>query len=210
MKVAVSYINSKYDPLKTINLIDSSIADYIHVDLMDGLYVENKNFTISEINKLLGKVKKPLYIHLMVMNPDKYLNDLALLNTELICFHPSTSKDPIKLIDNIKNLGIKVGIVINPNENIDDFSKYFPLVDHVLLMSVTPGLGGQSFILNTVDKIKEIKEQNYSFELAVDGGINNETIKYLKDVDMVISGSFICMSDDFNKAIKELKKTDED
>ncbi|MEG1506463.1 MAG: ribulose-phosphate 3-epimerase [Bacilli bacterium] len=210
MKVAVSYINSKYDPLKTINLIDSSIADYIHVDLMDGLYVENKNFTISEINKLLGKVKKPLYIHLMVMNPDKYLNDLALLNTELICFHPSTSKDPIKLIDNIKNLGIKVGIVINPSENIDDFSKYFPLVDHVLLMSVTPGLGGQSFILNTVDKIKEIKEQNYSFELAVDGGINNETIKYLKDVDMVISGSFICMSDDFNKAIKELKKTDED
>lgn len=210
MKVAVSYINSKYDPLKTINLIDSSIADYIHVDLMDGLYVENKNFTISEINKLLGKVKKPLYIHLMVMNPDKYLNDLALLNTELICFHPSTSKDPIKLIDNIKNLGIKAGIVINPSENIDDFSKYFPLVDHVLLMSVTPGLGGQSFILNTVDKIKEIKEQNYSFELAVDGGINNETIKYLKDVDMVISGSFICMSDDFNKAIKELKKTDED
>ncbi|MEG0794417.1 MAG: ribulose-phosphate 3-epimerase [Bacilli bacterium] len=210
MKVAVSYINSKYDPLKTINLIDSSIADYIHVDLMDGLYVENKNFTISEINKLLGKVNKTLYIHLMVTNPDKYLNDLALLNTELICFHPSTSKDPIKLIDNIKNLGIKVGIVINPSENIDDFSKYFPLVDHVLLMSVTPGLGGQSFILNTVDKIKEIKEQNYSFELAVDGGINNETIKYLKDVDMVISGSFICMSDDFNKAIKELKKTDED
>lgn len=210
MKVAVSYINSKYDPLKTINLIDSSIADYIHVDLMDGLYVENKNFTISEINKLLGKVKKPLYIHLMVMNPDKYLNDLALLNTELICFHPSTSKNPIKLIDNIKNLGIKVGIVINPNENIDDFSKYFPLVDHVLLMSVTPGLGGQSFILNTVDKINEINKQNYSFELAVDGGINNETIKYLKDVDMVISGSFICMSDDFNKAIKELKKTDED
>ncbi|MEG1150117.1 MAG: ribulose-phosphate 3-epimerase [Bacilli bacterium] len=210
MKVAVSYINSKYDPLKTINLIDSSIADYIHVDLMDGLYVENKNFTISEINKLLGKVKKPLYIHLMVMNPDKYLNDLALLNTELICFHPSTSKDPIKLIDNIKNLGIKVGIVINPSENIDDFSKYFPLVDHVLLMSVTPGLGGQSFILNTVDKINEINKQNYSFELAVDGGINNETIKYLKDVDMVISGSFICMSDDFNKAIKELKKTDED
>ena len=208
MKIAVSYINSKYDLEKTISLIDDSLADFIHVDLMDGIYVETNNFNIKEVINLLSSRKKKLNIHLMTINPEHYVKDLASLNPSCITFHPRTTKNPINLIETIKSLGSKCGIAINPDESVESFSEYYSLIDEVLVMSVVPGKGGQKFISETLEKLEQLKaiKESDNFILAVDGGINAENIEYLNNVDLVVSGSFICNSDDFNKAINKLKK----
>lgn len=208
MKVTVSYISSKFDINKTIEKIDASSADAIHVDLMDGKYVPNSNFDIKELPKLFLTINKPLDIHLMTENPEQYLDTLFKLNTDIIFFHPSTTDDPIKLIEDIQNHNRRAGIVINPNEDIKDFIKYLETADAVLIMSVTPGKGGQQFLKSSLVNYELIKEQKkyYFFELYVDGGINDETVDYVKDANGVISGSFICNSDDFESQINKLKK----
>ena len=142
----------------------------------------------------------------MVIDPKKYIDSLATLNVDEIIIHNVNGAQ--NLINYIKSLGIKAGIAINPNEKITDFEKYFDMVDTILVMSVMPGKGGQTFIkdvLQTIDYLNSIKN-NYNFDIAVDGGINSETINFVKDkVDLVISGSFITKSDDYDKQISILK-----
>jgi len=211
MKVAVSYLSSKYKEKDTVKLIDESIADYIHVDLMDGKFVENKNFTIGDVTKLLSSVTKPLDVHLMTLKPEKYFSELAMLNTEYITFHIEAVKKPIETINLVKDLGIKVGISINPETDLENLKEYLNMVDQILVMSVHPGKGGQAFIEDVIPKIDELiklkEENNYSYIISVDGGINSETINYLKDknIDMVVSGSYICQSNNFNKQITTLR-----
>lgn len=204
--IAVSYLKSKYDKLETINKINESDADLIHVDLMDGLYVENKNFTLEEVLNDLKGVTKLLDIHLMVKEPEKYIEDLAKLNVWAITFHLDGTNNPLKTIELIKKHNIKVGIAINPNEDIDILDDYYDLIQYVLVMSVYPGKGGQEFIPEVVDKISKLK--NKKVLVGIDGGINDKTIKYLNrhNLDVVISGSYVCMSDNFNEKISELKK----
>ena len=210
MKVAVSYISSKYKLTDTVKKIDESNADFIHVDLMDGKFVENKNFTIGEITKLLGNTKKMLDVHLMTLKPEKYVEDLALLNTEYITFHLEAVKEPLKTIECIKNLGLRAGIAVNPETNIKLIEPFLNYIDQILVMSVTPGKGGQEFIPDVLEKIDELIElkEKYNFIISVDGGINERTITELKnrEIDMVVSGSYICQSDNFNKQISNLKE----
>lgn len=205
MKVSVSYITSKHKKSETIKLIDESIADYIHVDLMDGNYVENKNFTIGEVIKDLSFVKKSLDVHLMVNNPDKYISKLGMLNINDIIFHPSASKNVKKTIELIKSMGFLVGLAINPDEDIHIIDDYLNDIDIVLIMSVVPGRGGQEFIPSVLDKLDYLS--NLDITVSIDGGINEESIEYLrnKKVDIVVSGSYICMSDNYNKNISILK-----
>ena len=211
MKVAVSYLSSKYKEAETIKLIDKSNADYIHVDLMDGKFVENKNFTISAVTKLLSNTKKKLDIHLMTLKPEKYFEDLAMLNSEYVTFHVEAVKNAKDTIDKLNMLGLKTGISINPETDLEKIKEYLPLIDQVLVMSVHPGKGGQEFIPEVITKIDELiklrKDFNYNYIISVDGGINNESIDYLKDkdIDMVVSGSYICHSDNFNKQIDTLR-----
>lgn len=205
MKVSVSYITSKHKKSETIKLIGESIADYIHVDLMDGNYVENKNFTIGEVIKDLSFVKKSLDVHLMVNNPDKYISKIGMLNINDIIFHPSASKNVKKTIELIKSMGFLVGIAINPDEDIHIIDDYLNDIDIVLIMSVVPGRGGQEFIPSVLDKLDYLS--NLDIIVSIDGGINEESIEYLrnKKVDIVVSGSYICMSDNYNKNISILK-----
>ena len=204
--IAVSYLKSNYQKHETIKKINESIADYIHVDLMDGLYVENNNFSINEVINYLKDTTKPLDIHLMVKNPMIYIHDLAKLKPENITFHLDSTDNPKEVIELIKEYNIKVGIAINPNESIDILNEYYDLIDYVLIMSVYPGKGGQEFIPNVLDKIKLIENKNLL--IGIDGGINDETIKYLKNykIDIIISGSYICMSNNYNKQIENLKE----
>ena len=207
MKVAVSYISSNYSLPETIKLIDNSNADYIHVDLMDGKYVEDNNFDINETVELLSNTNKLLDVHLMTMNPEQYIIKLSKLNIDCINIHPKTTEYPEQLISIIKSLGFKVGIAINPDEEIKEFDYLFDDVDRILIMSVVPGKGGQEFltdVISKIDKIIKLKDK-YNYTVAVDGGINDKTIDNVKDVDIVISGSYICKSDDYNKAIDSLK-----
>lgn len=209
MKITVSYINSLYDSKKTVDLINETSADAIHVDLMDGIYAGTKNFDINHLPEIFKDNRKPIDIHMMVNRPSGYLNDLLKLKPICIYIHPSTEPSAFGLLNELNNYGIKRGLVINPDEEIPSFSHYFPYVDRVLLMSVTPGKGGQKFLDNTKDRLKNLislKKDN-DFEIYVDGGINDETIKEVLNADGVISGSFICMNKDFENQIMKLKNS---
>lgn len=211
MKVAVSFITSNYNESETIKKIELTDANYIHVDLMDGKFVENKNYTLSEITKLLSGVKKPLDVHLMVAEPLKYTEFYATLNTEYLTFHYEAVKDPILVINDIKEYGLKVGMSIKPGTSVRLIEEYLPLIDQVLVMSVEPGKGGQPFIEEVIGKVQELdairKHHNCHYVISVDGGVNNENIEMLKlnHVDLVVSGSYVCKSDDFQKQISSLR-----
>ena len=200
MKITVSYINSLYDQKKTIDLINETSADAI--------YAGTKNFDINHLPILFKDNIKPLEIHMMVNRPSGYLNDLLKLKPSCIYIHPSTEPSVFGLLNELNNYEILRGLVINPDEEISSFSHYFPYIDRVLLMSVVPGKGGQKFLDSTKDRLQELikyKKEN-SFEIYIDGGINNETIKEVINANGVISGSYICMSKDFESRIKSLKK----
>lgn len=204
MKVAVSFIKSKYNEIKTIDLINKTEADFLHVDIMDGKFTENKNYTFSNIVKFLKNNHKPLDVHLMTENPSKYIKNYALLNTEYLTFHLEATNNPQRIIDEIHSYGIKCGISIKPSTDISLLNPYLNDIELVLVMSVEPGMGGQKFLESTILKISELKQKQGNFLISVDGGINDETIKLINP-DMVVSGSYICMSDDYEKQIKSLK-----
>ena len=209
MKISVSYLSSKYSKEDTIRLIEATDADYIHVDLMDGGFVPTKNFTIPEVLSLLEKHIKPLDIHLMVFDPIIYISDLAKLKPKYITFHVEATKDIVKTIEEIRKQGIGVGLSIKPNTDLYELMPYLSLVDLVLLMSVEPGAGGQEFISSSVERLKELleyrRQNNLSFQIEMDGGINKDTIKQVADLDIVVSGSFVCKSDHYQERINELK-----
>ena len=210
MKISVSYLSSKKSMRETIRLIEETTADYIHVDLMDGGFVSKKNFTIEEVEELLEKHTKPLDIHLMVFDPIIYVPSLAKLNPEFITFHLEATKDVVKTIEAIKMQGIKAGITIRPDTDLYELMPYLSLVDLVLIMSVNPGEGGQEFMMSAVDRLQALmeirKDNDLSFLIEIDGGINKDTIKFVKDVDIAVSGSFICNSFNYQERIAELLK----
>lgn len=208
MKVAVSFLSSE-SYKDCIKKIDESNADFIHVDLCDGKYVENKNFTLKNIVDLLKKTRKPLDVHFMCVNPIKYIDAFAMLNTSSITIHLDSMENPLETINYIKNIGLKVGIAVNPDDDLNILNGYLDKIDKILIMSVVPGKGGQQFlqsIIPKIDRINEIKDQ-YHFITSVDGGINGETVSYLagKNIDLIISGSFVTNSDDMNERIKEIR-----
>ena len=208
MEISVSYLSSKYNTEKTISLIEKTNANYIHVDLMDGGFVLNKNFTIDEITKLLSKHIKPLDVHLMTFDPIIYIDELSKLKPEFITFHVEATKDIIKTIEKIKNYNIKIGLAIKPSTDLYELMPYLPLIDLVLIMSVEPGAGGQKFIMSSVSKLNELikirQDNNLNFKIEMDGGINKDTIKYVRNLDIVVSGSYICMSENYQMQIDKL------
>ena len=210
MKVSVSILSSSIKPQDIVKKLDNTKADFIHVDIMDGKFVENKTWTISEVKKIVSYSKLPLDVHLMVEKPSKYIEDYALLNTSYITFHYETVKNIDKMIDEIKNYGLKVGIAINPETDEKVLYPYLSKIDQVLVMSVHPGKSGQSFIETTPNKIENLKQeiihQNAKTIISVDGGINDETGKLCveKGVDMLVSASYI--HKDIVNNINTLKK----
>ncbi len=211
MKISVSFITSLYSEKETVNKLALTDADYIHLDIMDGKFVEQKNYTFSDISKIINHHSNKLDVHLMVSNPLRYLNDYASLNTEYLTFHYETVKNPEELISKIKDYGLKVGISIKPKTNVNKIKNLLKDIDQVLIMSVEPGKGGQEFIPEVIGKIQELvalrNQFNYSYIISVDGGINDLNIGLLKanDVDQVVVGSYVCMNEDFQKQINNLR-----
>jgi ribulose-phosphate 3-epimerase len=164
---------------------------------MDGKFVKNKTWTFSEIKKLTSYSHLPLDVHLMVEKPEKYIEDYALLNTNDIIFHYEEVKDVENMIDLIKSYGLKVGIAVNPDTNVEVLFPFLNKIDLVLIMSVYPGESGQLFIENSLNKIKVLKEEIIKQEvktlIEVDGGINDENAILCKEagVDILVSASFI-------------------
>ena len=204
MKIAVSFIKSKYDDITTIQKIDETSADYLHVDIMDGKFAGQKNYSVEDIINLAKHTSKLLDIHLMVLNPESYIEGLVQLNVKCITFHVEATDKVNEIIDLIHSYGIKAGISLNPETSVEKIKPYLDRIDEVLIMTVHPGKGGQTFIEETTKKIDKLNNLG-DYILAVDGGINAETIKLVKKADMAISGSFICESNDYEKSIEILR-----
>ncbi len=211
MKVSVSFLNVKKRHVKdVISDLDNTLADYIHVDVMDGKYVRGKANLFSDIDDIGYYTRKRLDIHFMVSKPLKFIDDYASLNVFCMTFHVDIKNDLEEVIEKTKNYGIKVGLAINPDQDIDIIMPYLDKIDLILVMSVKPGLPGQKFIPEVIPKIKElrkiIKEKKKDILLSVDGGVNLDNKKDLKDVDILVSGSFITNSPDYEKLIDAMRK----
>lgn len=208
MEIAVSFLKSKFALNDTIRKIDNTSANYTHVDLMDGEFVKEKTDTEKIINSL-KVAKKPLEVHLMMNDASLHniLPSIYELKPKYIIVHAEIN-DLEFFISDIKNHGIGVGLAINPDTLVSSISDYIKDVDEVLVMSVYPGLGGQKFIEETTTKLASLKElqKENNFIIAVDGGINNETISKVDNLaNRVISGSYVCLSDDFESKIESLR-----
>ena len=203
MKLSVSVLasNNKEESIKKVNNTNS---DYLHIDVMDGIFVENTSFQIEEIKQSSLISTKPLDVHLMVVNPISYIKELNLDNIEYITFHIELNKDINNIINHIKYINKKVGISINPDTDINKILPYINDIDMILIMSVVPGKGGQKFMPEVLTKIDIIKEHNKDITIEIDGGINEETIKQLNDIDIVVVGSFITNYDNYQEQIDKL------
>lgn len=208
MKISVSYLTSKNleNDLRKLNVTN---ADYIHVDVMDGKFVKNKSLPFKVIRNIHKYTSKRLDVHLMVKKPLKFISDYATLNTEFITVHVE-NKRVEKALGLIEAYGIKTGVSIKPNTPLDALDPYLDRVDLILVMSVEPGRGGQEFMEDTIDRVKEVRkklnEAKSKALISVDGGITEEIAEKLKDVDILVSGNYILSSDDFQYQIYKLRK----
>ena len=208
MKVSVSFLSSDNAP-RDLRLLNETDCDYIHVDVMDGKFVKNKTMPFREMRHIYEYTSKRLDVHLMVVDPSKYIPLYAELNTEYITFHVEVLEDIKKNIDLIKSYSIKPGLAIKPNTKINELIPYLPFIDLILVMSVEPGEGGQAFIEESENRVNEVRELINSYNLDcvinIDGGINNETVKKCKSCDIVVAGSYIINSDNFQDKISSLR-----
>ena len=198
MKVSVSVLNLKEK--NKLKEIENCHPDFIHIDVMDNKFVDNFSYPIEEVKDIVDDFNYD--VHLMVNDVKKYVDDFKTINPKSITFHVELD-NTLELINYIKKQNIKVGLALNPKTDIKLIYPYLNLVDLVLVMSVEPGKGGQEFIMSSLDKINNLyeyrKKYNLNYEISVDGGVNDKTIKYLNLCDIVVSGSFVTNGDFENK-----------
>jgi len=210
--VAPSILAADFNSLgKEIEMINQSEADYIHCDVMDGVFVPNISFGIPVIQSISKIATKPLDVHLMIINPEKYIEDFYRAGASIITVHSEACTHLHRTINQIKDLGIKASICLNPHTPIVLLEDILNEIDMVLLMSVNPGFGGQKFIEHTYKKASLLKElivkKNSNALIEVDGGVNRVTGKKLYDsgVDILVAGSFVFGSENPLQTIAQLK-----
>ncbi|MBP5678371.1 MAG: ribulose-phosphate 3-epimerase [Bacilli bacterium] len=208
MKISASFLSSQDIP-KDLRKLDATDVDYIHVDFMDGKFVLNKTMPYREMKHVSDYTSKRLDVHLMVAEPSKYIPLFAELNTEYITFHVEVEEDILANLQLIHSYSIKCGLAVKPDTKISSLVPYLPYLDLILIMSVEPGRGGQEFIPDTEAKIKEARALLDSYHvnaiINVDGGINNQVISSCRDADMVVAGSYVIKSDQFQEKISSLR-----
>ena len=210
MKVSLSILTVDYYNIENSikDIIDD--LDYIHMDVMDGEFVPNISFGYSFIGALNKKIDTTIDTHLMIMHPENYIEQFVKAGSDYITFHVEADCNVMKTIDLIHSYGVKAGISIKPKTNLEDILEYLPYVDMVLVMSVEPGFGGQSFMPISIDKCKKLKElrmeNNYNYLINIDGGINDKTAPLISNyVDLAVSGSFVCNNSNPHEALLKLK-----
>lgn len=213
MKIAPSILSADFANLQAdIERVEKGGADYIHVDVMDGQFVPNITFGSNVVQAIRPVTKLPLDVHLMIINPENYIADFAKAGSDIITVHVESTPHIHRAIQMIKDLDVKAGVVINPGTPIEMIKHVLPLVDQVLVMTVNPGFGGQSFITETVDKIAELAElrkvNDWTYQIEVDGGIVPETAKICREAgaDVFVAGSYVYSAEDPATQIDQLKK----
>jgi len=194
-----------------IEMLNNSNADYIHIDVMDGMFVPNISFGIPIIKFVKKHAKKQLDIHLMIENPDRYIEQFIQEGAEVLTVHYEACTHLHRTLQSIKKHNVKAGVSLNPHTPINVLDDIIKDIDLVLIMSVNPGFGGQTFIENSYDKIKKLKElikqTGSNAVIEVDGGVNFDNYKKLVQagVDILVAGSTVFSSDNPSKTIEKLK-----
>ena len=210
--IAPSILSSDFSNLqKEVELINNSRADWFHIDVMDGVFVPNLTFGMPVIKAIKKYAKKPFDVHLMIVEPDKFIEDFAAAGADILTVHYEACPHLHRTIQRIKSAGMKAGVALNPHTSIDLLEDIINDIDIVVIMSVNPGFGGQSFIENTYDKVKKLKKlinaKNSSALIEIDGGVTSLNAKKLltSGADVLVAGSFIFKSDNPQDTISELK-----
>lgn len=210
--ISPSFLSADFLNLeRDIEMINSSEADWFHLDIMDGVFVPNISFGLPVVSQIKKKATKPLDVHLMIVEPDNYIEKFKKAGADILTVHIEACKHLHRTIQNIKANGMKAGVSLNPHTNVDLLEDIIQELDLVLIMSVNPGFGGQKFIENTYSKVKKLKnliiEKKSNAFIEVDGGVDNTNYKQLYEagVDVLVSGSYIFKSENPKETIKLLK-----
>ena len=204
--LAADFLHLEKD-VETIN----KYADIFHLDVMDGVFVPNISFGFPVIEAIASKAQKPMDVHLMIVQPEKYVDRFAQLGASMISFHLNATEDPEGLLRHIRSLGVKSGLVINPDIPVEDLFPYIKDADYVLLMSVFAGFGGQKFIEATYDRIRalkaEIKAQGLEIPIEVDGGVSAANAAQLVEAgaEILVAGSAVFKAEDPSIVISAMR-----
>ncbi|MGL4695826.1 ribulose-phosphate 3-epimerase [Enterococcus larvae] len=212
MKIAPSILSADFANLaRDIQLVEKLGADYIHVDVMDGQFVPNITLGPNIVSAIRPVTKLPLDVHLMIQQPENFIEDFAKAGADIITVHQEATPHIHRAMQMIKNAGVKAGVVINPGTPLSAIEEVLDLADLVLIMTVNPGFGGQSFIESQLSKIAQLKawkeEEGYTYEIEVDGGIVPETAEKCKEAgaDVFVAGSYIYNAEDPKERIDALR-----
>ena len=201
MKLSGSILDLTSKTKEEIQKISASGLDYIHVDVMDGMFVPSISYGMPVIKSIRKSTGKVFDVHLMISEPIRYIADFAASGADMITVHVEACSDVVATIEKIREYKLKVGITLNPDTPVSAIKPYLNRVDMVLIMSVNPGFGGQKFITSSVDKIKEVKrlrdELNLSYDIEVDGGINIDNLATVLEAgaNVIVAGSAIFRGD---------------
>lgn len=211
-KIAPSILSADFTRLgEDIQKIDLAGCDEIHVDIMDGLFVPNISFGAMIVKQIRPLTQKPLDVHLMIVQPERYIEDFAKAGADTITVHIEGNPHIHRTIHQIKELGKRAGITFNPATPVSALQEVLPEVDRVLVMSVNPGFGGQKFIASSLKKIAELKkireEYGYHFDIEVDGGVNTENAAIIAEAgaDILVAGSAVFGAPNISKAIQQIQ-----
>lgn len=209
--VAPSILSADFANLeKEIKAVAAAGADWIHVDVMDGRFVPNITIGIPVVKSLKKISPVPLDVHLMIEEPERYVEDFIKAGSDYLTIHVESTKDPAAVLKRIRELGAKAGITLRPRTSVNDVLPLLPLCDLVLVMTVEPGFGGQSFMHDQIQKISALRaaisQQGLKTLIEVDGGITDETAKLCHEADVFVAGSYV-FGRDYKEAVQNLKAT---
>ncbi len=213
VKIAPSILSADIMNLeRDVKLAEEAGADVFHIDIMDGHFVPNMSFSPSVVEGMRRVTDKPLDVHMMIDNPDKYIKPIVDAGADTVLVHAESTQHIYRSIDLIKSLGAKAGVVVNPGTPLETVKELFPVIDQILVMTVNPGFGGQKFIPGMIKKIQRLDQLRQTaaddnFQIEVDGGINADTISKCSKAgaDIFVAGSYLFGQDDLKGRIDDLR-----